>query len=103
MGLRCSTPALAGLGLRELRPHEPLHYARTGFVRYNKLQTKPGTGAGTRTQDPRFRKPMLYPAELRPHTKKRNLAKESKLARKSTGHRRCFHRQSSRNESKNLN
>ena len=24
-------------------------------------------GAGTRTQDPRFRKPMLYPAELHPH------------------------------------
>ncbi len=26
-----------------------------------------GTGAGIRTQDRRFRKPMLYPTELRPH------------------------------------
>ena len=28
---------------------------------------KSGTGAGIRTQDPRFRRPMLYPAELLPH------------------------------------
>ena len=31
------------------------------------LQTKPGMDAGIRTQDRRFRKPMLYPTELRPH------------------------------------
>jgi hypothetical protein len=28
---------------------------------------KNGTEAGIRTQDPRFRRPMLYPAELLPH------------------------------------
>ena len=30
---------------------------------------KNGTEAGIRTQDPRFRRPMLYPAELLPHIK----------------------------------
>jgi hypothetical protein len=50
-----------------------------------------GTGAGTRTQDPRFRKPMLYPAELRPHQRNaRNVYLIARLARHSTEHLRCF-------------
>ena len=30
-------------------------------------QYKNGTEGGIRTHDPRFRRPMLYPAELLPH------------------------------------
>ena len=41
-----------------------------------------GTGAGVRTQDRRFRKPMLYPTELRPHTKTDQFACEKVTSKK---------------------
>src|SRR5207253_6713847 len=64
------------LGRRQLPPGdllEPQHVGRSPFPAANRLHPptpcakEGGVPDRTRTCDPRFRKPMLYPAELRGH------------------------------------
>src|SRR5437868_192142 len=76
----CRMHANTDLGRRQLPPGdvlEPQHVGRSPFPAANRLHPptpcvkEGGVPGRTRTCDPRFRKPMLYPAELRGHSRQR--------------------------------